>query len=551
VPRNDLSFAIVEVDPIEAYSRRVNRLIGRGLKAQKSDLRRIRRHFMTFRRDAIRVMAERFPMNRATLGGVLNSMNASIASLANDVGQTVIAGLHGEAEIARAIARAYGDAFLPPGSIPALAGSNAGALDIASEFSAELIGVEEGGLSFGMQRAVDRELRLAVLGAGEGLVRGTETILARLDGFRKFQHEAERIYRTEVLRVNSLITERNIRQLDQVTPTDKRWIWSGISRPEHQAVHGQTVRPAARFKVPLRDGGTAELKFPRDPSAPPSATINCGCYEIPWPRETKKRRPSSTATTPRKRRPPIPKKPTLKERIGKLEAKIAERLKAGQVTQYLKGQNIRRKALAMRDYAPRLEAIANDWERVVKRFPNMANVKPRELVLSKLRGGQHQGSRIEVGAVPGMNKTKTFTTPDGKTISRRWSQVRDGDDHVADIFRHEFGHHVDQELGITGGATPASADLGLDWQEILGRYPIRSTTSVAGESYKGGVLSFWGENFGEYATRIYSWEPGKGRGVEAFAELFGMVTRRGYKRGTLPADVEGFMDKVLGAKVGD
>lgn len=268
---------------IRAYEREVDRLLARSRRLQAADVRRIRLAFARFKADALQVLPASFRLNQATIATVLATLEVQIAELERGFLRTLRGGMEEQAAVARETVELYGATFLQYGDAVPFVGVSPQTLDLASSFSAELIGLRRGGLAAKMLAEVNRALRLSALGAGGNAFEGA-TAVARVLGSRSWSWQAERIYRTEVLRIHSLATDTAIRNLDRITPTARSWRWSGIERQEHASIDGQTVGVDERFRVPLRTGGVALMRFPRDPSADPSATINCGCFLIPRPR---------------------------------------------------------------------------------------------------------------------------------------------------------------------------------------------------------------------------------------------------------------------------
>lgn len=90
---------------------------------------------------------------------------------------------------------------------------------------------------------------------------------------------AEAVVRTEVGRIYSLAQETRIQQFENAgIKTKKVWNHSAGSanpRPGHQDLDGVKIDSDDVFVNPVTN---EELRFPRDPGAPASETINCACY---------------------------------------------------------------------------------------------------------------------------------------------------------------------------------------------------------------------------------------------------------------------------------
>jgi hypothetical protein len=87
------------------------------------------------------------------------------------------------------------------------------------------------------------------------------------------------ITRTELGRAFSVASHERSLQAKQIVPgLKKQWRRSGKlrARPAHDAIDGQIRELDQPFDLP--DG--TQLMFPRDPAAPASETINCGCVML-------------------------------------------------------------------------------------------------------------------------------------------------------------------------------------------------------------------------------------------------------------------------------
>lgn len=104
------------------------------------------------------------------------------------------------------------------------------------------------------------------------------------------------IVRTELGRAfSSAAQDRLSAASDSLPGLKKQWRRSGKihSRLEHDAIDGQIVGVDEPFVL----GNGVQLMFPRDPAAPASETINCGCESLPfmdsWDVQTPGRKPYS------------------------------------------------------------------------------------------------------------------------------------------------------------------------------------------------------------------------------------------------------------------
>jgi len=126
---------------------------------------------------------------------------------------------------------------------------------------------------------IDGEIRDLVLG-GKTPHEAMKAVAADLGeqplpfvGFR-----SESVIRTEVGRLHSAAADRRLLDVaEEVAGLKKQWLWSGKSRMTHSAVNGQVRDVDGQFDV-----AGEKLRYPRDPAAGPSNTINCGCESVPY-----------------------------------------------------------------------------------------------------------------------------------------------------------------------------------------------------------------------------------------------------------------------------
>lgn len=89
---------------------------------------------------------------------------------------------------------------------------------------------------------------------------------------------AEAAVRTEIGRSYSVAQQIRGQDFEREGITvNKVWHHSGAARPHvgHEEMDGQTVKMTESFVNPVT--GEA-LAYPRDPAAPASEVVNCGCY---------------------------------------------------------------------------------------------------------------------------------------------------------------------------------------------------------------------------------------------------------------------------------
>jgi len=100
-------------------------------------------------------------------------------------------------------------------------------------------------------------------------------------GFKTLNDRAWAIFRTENSRMHNLASELQMQGAWEVFPgAKKQWmhgILSGLGqepREGHVALDGEEVPVEESFQNPVTG---AWLRYPHDPLAPPSETVNCGC----------------------------------------------------------------------------------------------------------------------------------------------------------------------------------------------------------------------------------------------------------------------------------
>lgn len=132
-------------------------------------------------------------------------------------------------------------------------------------------------VSVTLANQINAELGLVAIGAqtvGDAIVK-VEGLIK--EGGRR---RAITITRTELGRAFAVATQQRMTQAQELVPgLQKQWRRSSKlhSRPSHDAADGQIVDVDKPFIV----GGHA-LMHPRDPTAPASETINCGCESLPY-----------------------------------------------------------------------------------------------------------------------------------------------------------------------------------------------------------------------------------------------------------------------------
>jgi hypothetical protein len=99
--------------------------------------------------------------------------------------------------------------------------------------------------------------------------------------FKNYAHRAETITKVEMGRIYSAAAQKRMEEASRnVSGLEKQWNHGGHPRkprPSHVAAHGQHVPVNDPFLV-----GGVSMMYPRDPEAPVSETIGCGCDHVPY-----------------------------------------------------------------------------------------------------------------------------------------------------------------------------------------------------------------------------------------------------------------------------
>jgi len=152
---------------------------------------------------------------------------------------------------------------------------------VAQDYSADLVR----GLSQAGRDRLNSTLSRAFLG-GQSV---TDIIkeIGRTVGDGQFgiiSRRAETIYRTEVLRMQSIGTQARLEQaVERGVPAQKMWVHAGVParvRVYHVVINRQVVPVEETFAGSGPNG--EDLMFPRDPSGAAEDTVNCGCQMFPW-----------------------------------------------------------------------------------------------------------------------------------------------------------------------------------------------------------------------------------------------------------------------------
>lgn len=265
------------------YQRRVDSLVRDLGRESENSLKASARHLRQFRR----VLLDRFQQAQTEPAQIhfermVEITNEEVRKIETLLKQTSGAAIDVQAEIGGRLAS---DPLLSLGLKPEararitpLGGVDPQTVNAAKQFSADLIGIQSGGLSADLLRSINSEIQLGILG-GKSPQQAIEAIAGILKDGGPFFGRAERIFRTEGLRIESLVEQASAELLDKIIPMRKIWHWSGVSRTGHREADGQAVAVDKKFKVRPELGASFELlEFPRDPRASAQNTVNCGCF---------------------------------------------------------------------------------------------------------------------------------------------------------------------------------------------------------------------------------------------------------------------------------
>jgi hypothetical protein len=207
--------------------------------------------------------------NLASIERYLRGFEAAAGA---QMGQLLDAAYEAGADLPAAAARA-GGLFVSFGHIPGPV------LQTLKDFSVHKIS----GLTADAFSRLRGELTLGILGQ-KTPHQVTQAIAGTLESpgvFKSIEERAETIARTEMGRAFSQATQTGLAQAQTSVPgLKKQWWHAGHPkrpRQNHLALHGQIQPVDKPFLL-----GSLSMMFPRDPKAPASEVINCGCEHVPW-----------------------------------------------------------------------------------------------------------------------------------------------------------------------------------------------------------------------------------------------------------------------------
>lgn len=265
------------------YRRRVDALVRELGRESESSLKASGRHLRQFRR----VLLDRFQQAKtepaqAHFERMVEIANEEVRKIETLLKQSSNAAIEKQAEIGGRLAT---DPLLSLGLKPeararatASAGIDPLTVNAAKQFSADLIGIQSGGFSADLLGKINNEIRLGIIG-GKTPQEAIEKIAKLIEDGSPLFGRAERIFRTEGLRIESIVEQASAELLDEVIPMVKIWHWSGVSRTGHKEANNKKVPVNKKFKVRPELGQAFELlEFPRDPKVSAQNTVNCGCF---------------------------------------------------------------------------------------------------------------------------------------------------------------------------------------------------------------------------------------------------------------------------------
>jgi hypothetical protein len=281
-------FWLANGERIDKYLNDVDDIMLKSLTIRTKGIKSLRSDYSVFRAQALSLISPADTLRNETVPLMVSNLGRVVGEYSNSLQTTITEGMSDHIQLAEEQRSLFVGSFVSPNYQPtSLLSISPELLSIASDYSADLVGLSQGGLSGRILHDVNRVIRLTVLGAGPDAVQGSALLNQALGGPFKWSYEAERIYMTEVMRVHSIALQASFDEVSSLGPIKKQWRWSGIRRKEHARINGQQVNNDALFRVPLRKGGTVRMRFPRDPNAVgyPSAVINCGCTMVAIPQE--------------------------------------------------------------------------------------------------------------------------------------------------------------------------------------------------------------------------------------------------------------------------
>jgi hypothetical protein len=170
-----------------------------------------------------------------------------------------------------------------------------GLINTATRFTARLITTDVLPAALAQIESILTQAALTGLSPATAINR-IGSILPGAGPFGTIASRATTIYRTESLRMYSIVAEQQLQQTARIVPgMEKEWLHTGIGiqhpRSGHVAYSGTRVKVNGLFEVAPEVGGVPErLRYPRDPLASAANTVSCACSTVEvFPRTAKSR----------------------------------------------------------------------------------------------------------------------------------------------------------------------------------------------------------------------------------------------------------------------
>jgi len=262
------------------FDQKVRQIIENILRQERESIEAARRLLDETRKDILVRLAEsgRTDFDLFWLRSVRTAIESRIAQLDRDLGTRLRQDINTAFDLGSQLIDE--PARIVIGTNPVI-GVSRQVAEVAASFSASLIK----DLTTEAQASIDGVLQRAAIG-GLTVQDAIKQIGANLDDskiFKSIAARAETIFRTEVLRVQSIATQARMQANREAMrkagwALGKRWLATPDKRVRlsHLVVMGQEREVDEPFKV-----GGEELMYPRDPAGSADNTINCRCVSQP------------------------------------------------------------------------------------------------------------------------------------------------------------------------------------------------------------------------------------------------------------------------------
>lgn len=261
------------------FDRRVRQIIDSILRQERESIDSARNLLDQARRDVIAQLAQggRTEWDMSWLRQVQAALNTRIGALNRDLEIRLNADINRVFDLANELVDEPARVVL--GTNPVI-GVSRQVAQVAANFSATMIK----DLTSTAQAAIDGVIRRAAIG-GLTVQDAIKEIGSSLDNskFGPVAARAERIFRTEVLRVQAIATQARMQAHKDAMrragwALGKRWLATPDTRARlsHLAAMGQEREVDEPFDV-----GGEKLMYPRDPAGSAGNTINCRCVSQP------------------------------------------------------------------------------------------------------------------------------------------------------------------------------------------------------------------------------------------------------------------------------